>query len=96
MAKTDKDDVLNTTGGAIEKLLNDVSEASALLVYSCISRSMTLGADKFMEMDLLNQKAGSKIPFMMVSSGGEICPTQVSDTKAINRFHNNAFIACLL
>jgi hypothetical protein len=32
---------------------------------------------------------------MMAYSGGETCPTQVSDDKAINRFHNNAFVACV-
>jgi hypothetical protein len=96
IASTDKDDVLLTTGKAVDVLLNDIQNSSALMVYSCISRSMTLGAEQFKEMELLRQKIGTKLPFMMACSGGEICPTQVSDNKAINRFHNNAFIACLL
>ena len=96
MAKTDREDVLYTTSEAVDKLLGSCVGASALLVYSCISRAMSFGTDHFKEMVVLEQKVGSKIPFMMVCSGGEICPTQVSDKKAINRFHNNAFIACLI
>ena len=95
MAVSDKEDVLFTTGETVEEMQNQLENASGLLVYSCISRSMALGAEQFKEMELIGQKIGGKLPFMTVCSGGEICPTQVSDEKAINRFHNNAFIACL-
>ena len=96
MASTDTKDIMLTTGEAIDSISENLSGASALLVYSCIGRSMTLGADQFKEMDLLNQRIGGKLPFLMATSGGEICPTQVSEEKAFNRFHNNAFIACLI
>ena len=95
MAETDKDDVILTTGEAADMIVKDASNASVLLIYSCISRSMTLGADQFKEMELIDKKVGGKLPYMMANSGGEICPTQISDEMAINRFHNNAFIACL-
>ena len=95
IATADKDDILLTTGQAIDQLLQYAPNASGLLVYSCIGRSMTLGAEQFSEVELVNQRIGGVLPFMMAFSGGEICPTQVSDEKAINRFHNDAFIACL-
>ena len=97
IASSDKDDVLLTTGEAVDLLLKDVKNATGgLLIYSCISRGMVFGADQFKEIEFVRQKLGANVPFMMAFSGGEICPTQVSDDKAINRFHNNAFIACLL
>ena len=96
MATTDKDDVLLTTGEAVDMILKEINNASLLLIYSCISRSMTLGSDLFKEMDLIDQRISGKLPFMMANSGGEICSTQVSKGKAINRFHNNAFIACMI
>ena len=96
MASTDKDDVMLTTGEAADMILKETDGASLLLVYSCISRSMTLGADQYKEMELINKMMGDKLPFMIATSGGEICPTQVSENKASNRFHNNAFVACLL
>jgi hypothetical protein len=96
MATTDKDDVLLTTSKTVDLLLRDIEGHSGLLIYSCVGRGMTLGAEQFKEIELVKQKVGSTLPFMMAFSGGEICPTQVSAEKAINRFHNNAFIACLL
>ena len=96
MATTDKEDVILTTGRSLDMILEDINGASALLAYSCVSRAMTLGSDQFKEMELVDQKIGAKLPFMMANSGGEICPTQIFGNKAINRFHNNAFIACLI
>ena len=95
LATSDKEDVLLTTGNKVEQMLQEIDGASVLLIYSCISRSMTFGAEQFQEIELLDEKIGDKIPFMMVFSGGEICPTAISEQKAINRFHNNAFIACV-
>jgi len=96
MTVADKGDVLHTTGETIDIILKDIDRSSVLLVYSCISRNMTLGAEQFKEMELISQKIGKKLLFMTANSGGEICPTQISEGKAINRFHNNAFIACLI
>ena len=96
MTVTDKDDVILTTGEAIDMIMKEIDGASLLLAYSCICRSITLGSDQYKEMELLRQKIGDGLPFMMANSGGEICPTQVSEERAVNRFHNNAFIACMI
>lgn len=95
MASADKNDVLLTTREAAGKILKDIEGASGLLIYSCISRSIALGSEQFREMELIRSVVGAALPFMMACSGGEICPTRVSEEKAVNRFHNNAFIACL-
>ncbi|MDR2355635.1 MAG: FIST C-terminal domain-containing protein [Clostridiales Family XIII bacterium] len=91
----DKEDVLLTTREAVEKALAEAKGASGLLIYSCISRSMSLGAESLLELNLVKDRIASDLPFMMAYSGGEICPTRISDVKAINRFHNNAFVACV-
>jgi hypothetical protein len=92
----DKEDVLLTTGYAVEKALEEGSGASGMLIYSCISRNMSLGGDPLLELELIiaKNKETKHLPFIMAYSGGEICPTQVSTDKAINRFHNNTFIVC--
>ena len=95
IASTDKDDIMLTTGKAVDLILNETGDASLLLIYTCISRAMALGSEQYKEMQLINQKIGGKLPFMMVNSGGEICPTQISEENTVNRFHNNAFIACV-
>ena len=96
MTVTDKDDVVLTAEEAAGRIKKEIGSSSLLLAYSCISRSMTLGSAKYKEMEILREKIGGGLPFMMATSGGEICPTQLSEKKAINRFHNNAFIACLI
>ncbi|MDR2531268.1 MAG: FIST C-terminal domain-containing protein [Oscillospiraceae bacterium] len=96
MSVTDKDDVMFTIEEAAGRILKEIEGAAMLLAYSCISRSITLGSEQYKEMEYLSGKISEKLPFMMANSGGEICPTQVSGGRAVNRFHNNTFIACLI
>jgi len=95
MTKADEQDIINTTSLALDKMLPDFEKASVLLIYTCIARYLTLGALQFKEMELVKNRINNQLPYIMINSGGEICPTQVSDGKAINRFHNNTFVACL-
>ncbi len=91
----DKPDILLTSGAAVDTALADVSGASGFLVYSCIARNLALGAELLAELDMIRSRVGNKLPFMCAYSGGEICPSGINDGKAINRFHNNTFIACV-
>jgi hypothetical protein len=93
----DRDDVLLTTGGAIDTARACMAgkQASGALIYSCISRNMTLGSNQTAEMELVGDRLRGSAPFMMAYSGGEICPTRTSGAGAVNRFHNNAFVMCL-
>jgi len=95
IASSNRDDIMLTTEDAVNQMLEDIQNASGALIYSCVGRSMTLGGDSHDEMRLVGGKTAGKLPFMMSCSGGEMCPTQVSAAKAINRFHNNAFVACV-
>jgi hypothetical protein len=92
----DKDDVLLTTRKLIKRALEETPRPSVILAYSCISRSMSLGSDMFAEMDIIEQETAGMITTMMAYSGGEICPTHINETAAINRFHNNTIIICVL
>jgi hypothetical protein len=92
----DRDDVLLTSGKTIQEALQRVANPSVILGYSCISRSMTLGSELFAEIDLVRQEVAGKAPVLMAYSGGEVCPTRISQAAAINRFHNNTFILCIM
>ena len=93
----DKEDVLYTTGKLMDEAMSDYAEnASCMLIFSCMARNLSLGLDSMAELELVMNKVGSSVPFMMTYSGGEICPTQVSDLSAINRFHNNTIVVCIL
>ena len=95
MAVSDKDDVMVTTGEAVSNIHEQMDNASVLLIYSCIARNMSLGSEQYKEMDLINKEFCGKLGFLMANSGGELCPTKNTEGGAINRFHNNAFVACL-
>jgi hypothetical protein len=92
----DKDDVLLTTKKVLQEALQRVSNPSVVLGYSCISRSMSLGSDLFAEVDLIRQEIANKAPVLLAYSGGEMCPTRINQSTAINRFHNNTFILCIM
>ena len=92
----EKDDVILTAGEAVDKALAGADGASCMLLYTCVARCMSLGGESMAELDLVKNKLGGRLPFLMASSGGEICPTQITDTKAVNRFHNNTLVICVL
>ncbi|MDR3145453.1 MAG: FIST C-terminal domain-containing protein, partial [Treponema sp.] len=96
MGVFDKGDVLLTSGKLIGQALREMEESSVILGYSCISRSMSLGSDLFAEVDLLRGEIAGKVPALLAYSGGEICPTRINDASAINRFHNNTIILCII
>jgi hypothetical protein len=96
MGVFDKKDVLLTTRNLIKKALKETAVPSAVIGYSCISRSMTLGSDIFAEIDIILAETAPKVPVLLAYSGGEMCPTQINPEAAINRFHNNAVIFCVL
>jgi hypothetical protein len=96
----DRDDVLITSRRAVQEALKEAGNASGILIYSCISRNMSLGSELFAEIELAQEEIRDNLPFLMAYSGGEICPTLVKqssakDETAINRFHNNTFILCI-
>ena len=95
IAPTDKNDVLKTTTRALKEIAKDINDGAGMLMYSCIARNLIMGSEQFGEIKLAEKEIGDKLPYMMMSSGGEICPTQVKDGIATNRFHNNAFVVCL-
>ena len=91
----DRDDVVDTTTEAMKEAISVSEGASAALMYSCISRSMSLANDIMAEIDMANKIIGDKLPFMLSDSGGEFCPTCHGDEETVNRFHNNTFIICI-
>jgi len=95
VAANDKEDVLAATEIAIKQILAENPNATGLLAYSCVSRYMALGRDALAEMDLVKNKLLGNIPFLMASSGGEICPTDAKDGQHVNRFHNNTIAFCV-
>lgn len=88
-------DVLAATLETVEQI-NGQQDVHAALLFSCIVRRMTFGANSRLELSRVQQAIRPDIPFMMAYSGGEIAPTAMESGEATNRFHNYSFIVCLL
>lgn len=95
IASNSGSDVIDATLGTIEQV-NHHADARAVLVFSCIVRRMTFGADSQLELMRVKQAIHPGIPFMMSYSGGEIAPAAMNGGQAMNRFHNYSFIVCIL
>jgi len=65
---------------------------SAIILYSCLARSYSLGTDILSETEKIGEAVAERVPYIFSYSGGEICP--VKDTANSNSFHNNTIIAC--
>ncbi|SBV95755.1 conserved hypothetical protein [uncultured delta proteobacterium] len=89
------EDVLRSAGRLAETIRNQ-GTPGALLLLSCISRSLLLGANPLGEAEKIAGIIGARIPYHMSYSGGEICPVYTDNGATANRFHNFTLIACVL
>lgn len=83
----------------VEKVLSfidDEKDINAAIFFSCHSRSVTLGLEERLEIDLIEKKLGDKAPYMFAYSGGEICPYTLGSGKYRNCFHSDTIVACIL
>lgn len=91
-----KDDVIQTACKSVGEALEIASDKSCMLMYSCFSRSMSLGSELLAEVDAVRELIGDQIPYMIADSGGEFCPTHIGTDRTVNRFHNNTYIICVI
>lgn len=90
----DKSDVLLTTANTLKKAM-EAKNLHNMLIYSCVSRSVSLGGEILAELELMQNTIGQRFSYMAAYSGGELCPTLLRGQAATNRFHNNAFTVCV-
>jgi hypothetical protein len=94
IGRLDVDDILRTSGQAVEKLLNNAS-LSCVIMFSCLGRNMVLGLTPLIEIEKIRKKLGASLPWHLAYSGGELCPVY-GNGRTINRFHNFTFVACAM
>jgi hypothetical protein len=92
LGRLDADDVLSTTEKSLKSFLEkDVT----LLVYSCMSRYLALGANNNAEAEKVSEILGDR-PYLLAASAGEICPLLNEEGRLKNYFHNFSIIFCKL
>ncbi|MDR0918359.1 MAG: FIST C-terminal domain-containing protein [Oscillospiraceae bacterium] len=83
--------VLKTAAETAEK-----ENMSLMIIFSCATRYVVFGADKFSELELINKFSGN-IPYITAYAGGEICPVLKNDgSKYVNRYNNQSFSICII
>jgi hypothetical protein len=87
-------EVINTAkniAGAVKKAKGD-----AVLIFSCVSRSIIL-TNLEDEMKAIGEELKDPaFPYMLVYSGGEICPIHNEKGAPVNQYHNYAIISCVM
>ncbi|MDR3114580.1 MAG: FIST C-terminal domain-containing protein [Treponema sp.] len=90
----DYTDVVYTTGETVKQILQ-VPEPSCILMFSCLTRYIVLGADATAELEQVRSSLHDTV-YQFCYSGGEICPVYTESGGLVNRFHNCTLIACVL
>jgi hypothetical protein len=88
--------VIESTTRLIDQI-KEIPAQNGLLLVSCFSRILTL-QDPLEEINVVQRQLRDlAVPFLLFSSGGEVCPLYKSgQDKPINAFHQFTIIACVI
>jgi hypothetical protein len=96
IAVISKDDIVSTSKG-IAAQIKAKHRDKTILMYSCLGKQIALLDEPMKEFEALNDEfKDSGLSYVVASSGGEICPTSVSETKAYNNEHNQSLVVCVI
>jgi len=94
---------ISFTGEVVMETAKDVMEQikakhkeGTLIIYSCLGRRAALLNEPYKEFELMSKILGNNFNYIATCSGGEICPTSVTETEIVNNEHNETLIACIL
>jgi len=87
--------VMETAKDVMEQIKAKHKEGT-ILIYSCLGRRAALLNEPYKEFELMNKMLGNNFNYMATCSGGEICPTSITETEVVNNEHNETLIACIL
>ncbi|MDR2725516.1 MAG: FIST C-terminal domain-containing protein [Candidatus Adiutrix sp.] len=94
----DYESVMETAESALRSALEDVKKngANGILAIPCLTRSLMISPNVEDEMKKTVDLIDEKLPFMMLYSGGEVCPLHAEAGALINRFHNYTYTLVVL
>jgi hypothetical protein len=88
----DESDVLNTT-----RELGDIlkwENFKFCLILTCVARNLALGLDFQAEFTQIRRALGDLSPYIMLYTGGELCPDKDSKGHFKTRYYNLALVCC--
>jgi hypothetical protein len=88
--------VIESTRHIIDQI-KETPARNGLILVSCFSRILTLQDPLDETAVVLRQLKDLPVPFLLFSSGGEVCPLYKSgQDKPVNAFHQFTIIACVI
>jgi hypothetical protein len=88
--------VMASTRNLIRQIKEAAGQCNGIIVFSCFSRALAL-QDPLEEINLvIKQMRDWPVPFVFLSSGGEIYPAPNEGGELINSFRQFTIIACVL
>ena len=94
-AEIDRAGIISTIQSTLTRILEyaENNKVNGIIIGPCFARNLVLNPNSELEMQKTSEILGQKIPFMIIYSGGEICPVYDKNGKTINRFHNLTYTA---
>jgi hypothetical protein len=86
--------VIESASALIRDIKNN-GNGKSLLMFSCLLRSILSGGSHGEEVELIKKELeGFPIPYLFISSAGEICPLYTETGRTLNQIYAYALIAC--
>jgi hypothetical protein len=94
----DYESVMETVESALRSALEDAEKngANGLLAIPCLTRSLMISPNVEDEMKKTVDLLSGRFPFMLLYSGGEICPQRTEAGALVNRIHNFTYTLVVL
>jgi hypothetical protein len=81
-----------------EQLVQEIRESGGkggIIIFSCFLRNIVLGGNSLAEIELIQKRfSGFPSPYLLLYSGGELCPVYTGNETTVNRSYQYALIAC--
>ncbi|MDR1542023.1 MAG: FIST C-terminal domain-containing protein [Clostridiales bacterium] len=96
-----RDNIVTSTQDCIERLADKIkaNEAhgarySMILAVSCGGRYFVITGNNNIEREILNSRLPERMSIAGFYASGEICPTSVAQSAAVNRSHHSSLVLC--
>jgi hypothetical protein len=88
-------DYVMESANALIRDIKSNGNGESFLMFSCILRSILLGGNHGEEIELIQKELeGFHVPYLFISSAGEICPLYTETGETLNKIYAYAIIAC--
>ena len=95
VAVTTKEVIVSTARDTVSRI-NKENKGKTALIYTCLGRVIALLDEPMLEYEIINESmAGNDVNYIVASSGGEICPTSVTEARVYNDEHDQTLVACV-